>query len=446
MIRTETSLLFVIVVAAVSYVLIITEKVHRTVAALGGASILLLFGRYFGLIPKEKFPSEIHFMAEAVDWNTIGLLFGMMVIVGILKETGVFEFLAIKAAKVSNGDPWKIMLLFSIITAILSAFLDNVTTVLLIAPITISITKSLKLKPVPFLIAEVITSNIGGASTLIGDPPNIIISSGAGLSFNEFIINMGPPIFVALLVTLVFIKFAFRKDLSQKPKNIEKILQINEWDEIKDYTLLKKSLFVLFLVIVLFFLHSKLNLEPATVAISGAVLLLLLSAKHIDNILNQVEWSVLLFFVGLFVIVKGLDVAGLLDMGARAAVGITGGNLAVAMFVILFTSAIASSIVDNIPFTATMVPVVHSISANPMIAAQITQVGSNPLWWALGLGACLGGNGTLIGASANVVVAGISEKMGYPISFKEFLKYGIPVTFITVITAGVILYARTFII
>ncbi|HDL15911.1 MAG TPA: hypothetical protein ENH28_07165, partial [Euryarchaeota archaeon] len=196
-------MLFAIVVAVVSYALIITEKVHRTVAALGGASILLLFGRYFGLIPKEKFPSEIHFMAEAVDWNTIGLLFGMMVIVGILKETGVFEFLAIKAAKISNGDPWKIMLLFSIITAILSAFLDNVTTVLLIAPVTISITKSLKLKPVPFLIAEVITSNVGGASTLIGDPPNIIIGSGAGLSFNEFIINMGPPIVVALLITLV---------------------------------------------------------------------------------------------------------------------------------------------------------------------------------------------------------------------------------------------------
>jgi len=439
-------LLFALIVATVAYALIITEKIHRTVAALGGGSILLLFGAHFGLIEKEKFPTEIHFLAEAVDWNTIGLLLGMMIIVGILKETGVFEFLAVKSAKISRGDPWKIMLLFSTITAILSAFLDNVTTVLLIAPVTVSITQSLKLRPVPYLIAEVIASNVGGASTLIGDPPNIIIGSGAGLSFNEFIINLGPPILVVFLVSVVFLRFAFREDLSKKPGNIKKVMGMNEWDEIKDYALLKKSLFVLSLVILLFFLHSMLHLEPATVAIFGASLLLLISAKHPDDILHQVEWSVLLFFAGLFVIVKGLEEAGLLELAARAAVDATGGNLIVATFVILWASALASAIVDNIPFTATMVPMVHSMSSDPTIAAQIAQAGSNPLWWALALGACLGGNGTLIGASANVVVAGISEKMGYPITFKEFLRYGAPITFISVLISGVILYVRTFVI
>ncbi len=442
----EPAQIFAAAVLLVSYALIVTEKVHRTVAALAGGALIVTLGPFIGLIDRARYPTEVHFMREAVDWNTIGLLLGMMIIVGILKDTGIFEFIAVKTAKLSRGDPWRIMLLFASTTALLSAFLDNVTTVLLIAPVTVSITLSLRLNPVPFLISEVLASNIGGTATLIGDPPNIIIGSGAGLSFNAFIFNLAPIVFVVFLASLLFLRYIFREHLSQKPENIAEVLAMDEWDQIKDPVLLKKSLAVLAFVIILFFLHSALHLEPSTVALLGAALLLLLSFEHPDKALHQVEWSVLLFFAGLFVIVKGVEEAGLIEGLAHMAVKLTGGNLVVAMFVILWVSAVASAIIDNIPFTATMVPLVHSMSSSPELAAQIAQVGGNPLWWALALGACLGGNGTLIGASANVVVAGISERMGYPISFREFLKYGAPVTFLSVLISGVLLYVKTFII
>ena len=442
----EPAQIFAAAVLLVSYALIVTEKVHRTVAALAGGALIVTLGPFIGLIDRARYPTEVHFMREAVDWNTIGLLLGMMIIVGILKDTGIFEFIAVKTAKLSKGDPWRIMLLFASTTALLSAFLDNVTTVLLIAPVTVSITLSLRLNPVPFLISEVLASNIGGTATLIGDPPNIIIGSGAGLSFNAFIFNLAPIVFVVFLASLLFLRYIFREHLSQKPENIAEVLAMDEWDQIKDPVLLKKSLAVLAFVIILFFLHSALHLEPSTVALLGAALLLILSFEHPDKALHQVEWSVLLFFAGLFVIVKGVEEAGLIEGLAHMAVKLTGGNLVVAMFVILWVSAVASGIIDNIPFTATMVPLVHSMSSSPELAAQIAQVGGNPLWWALALGACLGGNGTLIGASANVVVAGISERMGYPISFREFLKYGAPVTFLSVLISGVLLYVKTFII
>lgn len=433
-------------VMLLAYVLIVAERVHRTIVAAGGGALILLFGRYVGLIEREEYPSEIHFMASAIDWNTIGLLLGMMIIVGIIKETGIFEFLAVKAAKLSRGEPLRIMLLFSSITAILSAFLDNVTTVLLIAPVTVSITLNLGLKPVPFLLAEVFASNVGGAATLIGDPPNIIIGSGAGLGFNAFIFNVAPIIVLIFPVLLLLIKLAFREELARESEHISKVMAMNEWDEIKDRALLKNSLLVLGMVIILFFLHSMLHLEPATVALFGAVILLLTSRKHPDEALHQVEWSVLLFFAGLFVMVKGVEEAGLLELAAINAVELTGGNLASATFVILWLSAIASAIVDNIPFTATMIPIVQSMSSNPAVASQIASTGENPLWWALSLGACLGGNATLVAASANVVVAGISERMGYPISFREFFKYGAPITFITVLLSGVLLYVKAFLI
>ncbi|WP_456475424.1 ArsB/NhaD family transporter [Candidatus Pyrohabitans sp.] len=442
----DTPQLFAAAVLLVSYALIVTEKVHRTVAAMGGAALIIALGPHFKLIDSQTYSSEMHFLVEAIDWNTIGLLLGMMIIVGILKDTGVFEYIAVKTAKLSRGDPWKIMLLFASTTALLSAFLDNVTTVLLIAPVTISITLSLKLNPVPFLITEILTSNIGGTATLIGDPPNIIIGSGAGLSFNDFIVNLGPIIIIVFIIIMAFLKIRFKTYLSQKPENIDEILAMDEREQIKDYDLLKKSIFVLSFVITLFFLHSALNLEPSTVALLGAVLLLFLSFEHPDKVLRKVEWSVLLFFAGLFVIVKGVEEAGLIEQTARATVELTGGNLVVAIFIILWVSAIASAIIDNIPFTATMVPLVYTMSSDPVFASQIAQLGTNPMWWALALGACLGGNGTLIGASANVVVAGISERMEYPITFKEFLKYGVPVTLISVSVAGIILYIKTFII
>lgn len=441
-----TSELFSLTILIFAYILIITEKIHRTVVALGGGALILLLGRHFELIEKSEYANEIEFMARAVDWNTLGLLLGMMVIVGIMKDTGFFEFLAIKAAKLSRGKPLKIMLLFSVITALLSAFLDNVTTVLLIAPVTASITLSLGLNPIPFLLAEIFSSNIGGAATFIGDPPNIIIGSGAGLSFNDFILYVAPIIVVIFLLSLLVMRMEFGEELSRNPRGIKKILAKDEWEEIKDYRLLKKSLFVLGVVIVLFFLHSFLHLKAATVAIFGASLLLLISRKHPDEALHQVEWSVLLFFAGLFVMVKGVEEAGLLELAAQEALELTSGSLLLSTFVILWLAAIASAIVDNIPFTATMIPVIHSMSADPAMASQISQVGENPLWWALSLGACLGGNATLIGASANVVVAGISERMGYPISFKEFFKYGAPIAFFSVVLSGLLLYVRIYLI
>ncbi len=436
--------LFAAAVLVVSYALIVTEKVHRTVAAMAGAAAVLMAGGKLGIIDPARYPTELHFLQEAVDWNTIGLLLGMMIIVGLLKDTGFFEFIAVKIAKLSKGDPWKIMLLFASATAVLSAFLDNVTTVLLIAPVTVSIMLTLELNPVPFLISEVIASNIGGTATLIGDPPNIIIGSGAGLGFNEFILNLAPIVAVVFVISLAYLRLVFRHELAKKPGSLEEVMRMNEWEQIRDRGLLIKCLGVLLMVIVLFFLHTTLGVEPSTVALFGAALLLLITFEHPDRALNQVEWSVLLFFAGLFVIVKGVEEVGLIERAATLAVDATGGSLGTAMLVVLWSSAMASAVVDNIPFTATMVPMIHSMSASPELASQIARVEGNPLWWALSLGACLGGNATLIGASANVVVAGISERMGYPITFREYLKYAAPITFITLLVAGVLLYVKTF--
>jgi len=436
--------LFAALVLLISYALIVTEKVHRTVAAMAGGAAVLIAGTRLGIIDPARYPTELHFLREAVDWNTIGLLLGMMIIVGLLKDTGFFEFIAVKIAKLSKGNPWRIMLLFSTATAVLSAFLDNVTTVLLIAPVTVSIMLTLELNPVPFLISEVIASNIGGTATLIGDPPNIIIGSGAGLGFNEFILNLAPIVAVVFLISLLYLRLVFRRVLEQEPGNLEEVMRMNEWEQIRDRALLAKCLGVLALVILLFFLHTPLGIEPSTVALFGASLLLLITFEHPDKVLNQVEWSVLLFFAGLFIIVRGVEEVGLIEKAAELAVDATGGSLSAAMFVVLWSSALASAVVDNIPFTATMVPLIHSMSSSPGLAAQIAEVEGNPLWWALSLGACLGGNATLIGASANVVVAGISERMGYPITFREYLKYAAPITFITLLVAGVLLYVKTF--
>jgi len=429
----------------VSYALIVSEKIHRTVAALIGAILMVILGNHTGFLDHEKFPTNMEFVAQAVDWNTIGLLMGMMIIVGVLKETGFFEFIAIKTAKVARGNPWRIMLTFSVVTALLSAFLDNVTTVLLITPVTISITGTLGLNPIPYLMAEVLASNIGGAATLIGDPPNIMIGSGAGLSFNDFIMNLGPIIIIVLIASIVAFKIVFRRDIRQPVSNIQEVMAMDEWEQIKDMTILKKSLGVMGFTIVMFFMHHSLHIEPSIVAIMGATLLLLVTSHHPDRALHEVEWTVLLFFVGLFVIVKGVEEVGIIEKAAQLAVDLTQGDLSVALMVIMWVSAIASAIVDNIPFTATMIPLIHNMSADPSMASQLTAHTINPLWWSLALGACLGGNGSLIGASANVVVAGISERMGYPITFMDFLKVGAPIMFLTVAISSVLLYIWTFV-
>jgi Na+/H+ antiporter NhaD/arsenite permease-like protein len=378
-------------------------------------------------------------VVESIDFNTIGLLLGMMIIVGVIAETGVFQYAGIKAAKKAKGDIWKIMILFSVLTAIASAFLDNVTTVLLMVPVTISIARVLSINPIPLIISQVLISNVGGTATLIGDPPNIMIASGAGLTFNDFITRLAPEISVAFLVSLLVLKFMFRNYLKQKPETIEKLKELNENEQLGDRAMIKKSLGVLGGVIVLFVFHGALNVEPSVIALAGAGFLLVITRATPEIALGHVSWTTLLFFAGLFVIVSGMEHAGVIEFLAGEAIAITGGELIPTVLLVVWMSAFASAFVDNIPYTATMIPLIQSVSLDPVLADQIGRFVTNPLWWALAIGAGLGGNGTLVGASANLVSAGLSERMGYPITFKQFFKVGFPYMLITTAIASILL-------
>ncbi|AEC51809.1 transport protein [Pyrococcus sp. NA2] len=402
------------------YMAIISERIHRTVAAMVGASIVLMLG----IVPWEKVP-------EYLDLDTILLLTGMMVIVNISKESGLFEYVAIKVAKISKGDPLKVLILFSITTAVVSAFLDNVTTVLLLTPMLLYITRQMMVNPVPYLLAEIFASNIGGTATLIGDPPNIMIASAANLSFNEFIANMTPIAFSDLLVMILLVYVLYRKTFRSRIE-VKSVMYLDEREAIRDKELFRKSIIVIGFVILTFFLHDTLGIEPAVVALVGASILLLWSKIPPEVALEKVEWATLFFFGGLFIIVGGLEETGLIDAVGRWLVGhISNENEAILM--ISWISALLSAIIDNIPFTATMIPLIKSMSAHLNIY---------PLWWALSLGACLGGNGTAIGASANVVVLGIAYRENIKISFKDFLKIGMIVMILTVGLGTLILMAR----
>ncbi|MCL6479223.1 MAG: ArsB/NhaD family transporter [Peptococcaceae bacterium] len=399
-----------------TYAMIIAEKIHRTVVALAGAAIVILAG----IISQEQ-------AVEAIDFNTIGLLVGMMIIVGITRHTGVFEYLAVVAARLSKGEPIAIMISLSTITAVLSAFLDNVTTVLLIVPVTFAIANELKINVMPFLIAEVVASNIGGTATLIGDPPNIMIGSATGLGFMDFVIALTPVVVVIHIATMIWLKFLYGKQMAAEPELKKKIMMMDANEQIKDTRLLKKSLFAIGVTILGFFLHQYLHLESATVALSGATLLLLLTRDEPEHALAAVEWPVIFFFVGLFIIVGALEHVGIIEAIARKSLEITGGAMVPTGLLILWLSAIASAFVDNIPFVATMIPLIQDMGR----LGGITDL--NPLWWSLSLGACLGGNGTLIGASANVVVAGMAEKRGVVITFIHFTKVAFPMMIMSII-------------
>ncbi len=399
------------------YSLIISEKIHRTVIAFIGAVLLLVFK----ILPQDK-------AIESIDFNTIGLLIGMMIIVNILRRTGVFEYVAIKAAKMVKGDPWKILVAFAAITAVASAFLDNVTTILLIVPVTLVITETLELNPIPFILPLVFASNIGGTATLIGDPPNIMIGSATGLGFMDFIINLAPVIIVIFFVTIIIMRFMYKKKLQITDDKRLKIMAMNENLAIRDKTLLKKCLVVLGITISGFVLHQYLGFESATVALTGAALLLLISKVDPEEVLVEIEWPTIFFFIALFILVGGLEAVGVINFLANGLLGITGDNMLLMMILILWGSAILSSFLDNIPFVATMIPLLKSIGA--MSAVSIT-----PLWWALALGACLGGNGTLVGASANVIAGGLLSKHGHKLSFMEFTKVGLPVMLASVVLA-----------
>ncbi len=418
----QTQVIFATAVFLLTYAVIVSEKIHRAVAALVGAAFLALTGI---MNPEEA--------VHAIDFNTIGLLVGMMIIVGITRQTGVFEYLAIKAARQARGEPLRIMAALSLVTAVLSAFLDNVTTVLLIVPVTFAIAGQLQISPIPFLIAEIIASNIGGTATLIGDPPNIMIGSQTHLGFMDFVINLTPVIAVIYILTIFFLRLIYRRQLVARPELQEKIMLLNERDEIKDPVLLKKCLLVLFLTITGFVLHQYLHLESSVIALSGASLLLLLTREDPEHALHAVEWPVIFFFVGLFVVVGALEKVGVIEAVARFSLEVTQGQLVPAAMLILWISALASAFVDNIPFVATMIPLIHDMGRLGGMANL------DLLWWSLSLGACLGGNGTIIGASANVVVIGMAEKRGHPISFLGYMKVAFPLMLMSILVSTVYL-------
>jgi len=420
------------------YAILVTEVLHRMTLALFGAAITIVVGVAVGLFPPQE---TVHFAVQAIDFNTIGLLLGMMIIVGVIAETGIFQYAGIKAAKRAKGDIWKIMLMFSILTAVVSGFLDNVTTVLLMVPVTISIARVLSINPVPMILAEVLASNVGGTATLIGDPPNIMIGSAAGLTFNDFIVYLAPEIIGAFLVSIVVMKLLFRKYIKQKPANVEQLLQLDENAELRDRSLIKKSLGVLGGVIILFVFHGALNIEPSVIALAGAGFLLVITRISPEIALGHVAWSTLIFFVGLFIIVSGVEQAGVMEFLAQEAIKITGGEIVPTVLLVVWMSAFASAFIDNIPYAATMIPLIENVSMDPVLAEQISKFATNPLWWALAMGAGLGGNGTLVGASANLVSAGLSERMGYPISFNAFLKVGFPLMLVTTAVASMLLIA-----
>jgi Na+/H+ antiporter NhaD/arsenite permease-like protein len=399
----------------ITYVLIVTERVPRIVSGLLGGMAMILFGV---LSQEEAF--------QAVDWNVIFLLVGMMVIASILRHTGLFQWIAIQAVKLGKGDPFRVLLILSVVIAVTSALLDNVTIVVLAAPVALFVAASLRVSPLPFLIAAILASNIGGTATLVGDPPNILIGSAAGIDFLTFVTNLAPISLLILAGFLGLARFLFRNDLRARKDRVTDIAALEVDTLITDSTLLRKSLIVMAGVIVGFLLHGALHLEPATIALAGATILLLWGRSDPHEALQDVEWTTLFFFIGLFITVQAVVKVGIIEAVAEAALRLTGGSLPLTSMLLLWLSAFASGIVDNIPYTATMIPVVENLGMSMPIM---------PLWWSLALGACLGGNITLVGAAANVVVANLAEKSGHPISFRKFLGYGLATTLMSLVLA-----------
>ncbi len=407
--------IFVAVIAV-----IVSEKLHRAACALIGAMLLVLIGI---LSPSEAL--------GFIDFNTIGVLIGMMMFVAVVKNSGIFEFLAVKAAKIAKGNPWKIMIYFMIITALLSAFLDNVTTVLLIGPMTFSICKTLELNPVPYLLTQIISSNVGGTSTLIGDPPNIMLGSAADISFLQFCIYDGPIVIIVMIASIITFRFIYKKGLSVAPEKMELIMQMDEKSEIRDQVLFIKSVVMICLVAFAFIMHDTLGFKTSIIALSCAALMILIGKQDVEETVHDVEWPTIVFFAFLFIVVGGLEKVGIIHMMAEAMMGATGSHYVVLMIVILWVSALCSAVLDNIPFVATLIPLIQTMSAEGIDVW--------PLWWAVSIGACFGGNGTIIGASANVVLTGIANRRGYPITFIDYLKIGLPLMLLSIVLATIYL-------
>ncbi|MGZ3286968.1 MAG: SLC13 family permease [Xanthobacteraceae bacterium] len=425
------------VILCVTYGVIIWDKLNRAIVALLGASVMI----FVGALDQDE-------AVKGIDWNTIGLLTGMMILVSISRRSGMFEYLAIWSAQKAKASPAGILVLLQITTAVVSALLDNVTTVLLVVPVTLAITNELDVPPYPFLFAEVFASNIGGTATLIGDPPNILIGSLVGLDFNAFLIHLAPVIVVIMAVQTLMIHLLWGRALKSTPARRALVMGMSAEGAIVDWTLLKQSLVVLTAVIAGFVLARPLHLEPATIAMGGAAALMLLDnwqhhnekqSANVHKTFGDVEWITIFFFVGLFIVVHGVEVGGLLHLLANELVAATGGNLAHAGYAILWASAFLSAIVDNIPFVATMIPLIKSMGPAFGGADQI-----QPLWWCLSLGACLGGNGTLIGASANLTVAGIAERNSIPFRFMTYTLYGMPMMIVSIAISHLYVWWRYF--
>lgn len=411
-----------------SYVAISTEVINKTIVALLGASLYMTLGILKGT---EAF--------GFIDWNVIFLLVSMMIIVNISRHTGMFQYLAIRMAKLARGEPILILVLLAVVTALVSAFLDNVTTILITAPVTILIAVELGISPVPFLVCGAIASNIGGAATLIGDPPNMIIGSAAGLTFMDFLLNLSPVILLILVVFSLMAYLLFRRSLKVPATAKARVMSFDERKAIENRPLLVKSLAVLALVIAGFLLHGLIRVEASVIALSGASLLMLLSdRREVEAVFREVEWGTIFFFIGLFVLVGGLVKLGLIGAMARFLLGLTRGNLPRTSLTVVWASGLLSAFIDNVPYVATMTPLIESLGA--LLGAGNIQ----PLWWSLALGACLGGNGTLIGASANVVAAGLARKSGYRVSFLDFTKYGALFALMSLLLSSAYIWLRYF--
>ncbi len=409
-------MIIAVIIFIVVYALLIMEKMNKAVAVILGASLYLVFH----FIP-------FHEAVEHIDMNVIFLLIGMMMIVKVTEQSGVFEFVAIKSAKMVKANPIYFLGVLFLITAVFSALLDNVTTVLLISPVTLLLASQMEIAALPFIITEIIASNIGGTATLIGDPPNIMIGSAAGLSFMDFIVNVAPAILVISLIVMFLMVFIFRKQMVVSDLNKQRILSMDESKMIHNPELMKKSLTILGLVILGFLLHGFLETEPSVIALAGACLLILWADEDLEDLLKKVEWDTILFFIGLFIMVGVLEYAGVIESMADKMIEFTQGDLMKTSAALLFVSGIFSGILDNIPLVATFIPIVK------IIGASTTPEALQPLWWSLALGSCLGGNGTLVGASANVIMFGFAKKNKVPLSFKGYLLYGVPLTLLTLV-------------
>lgn len=424
-------------ILVISYIILFTEKLNRAVVALLGAGVMI----FTGILTQET-------AIEGIDFNTLALLIGMMTIVGIAEKSGMFQFVAVWSAQKIRANPRGLMIVLSLVTAVFSALLDNVTTVLLIVPVTFQITRKLKINPYPYLIIEIFASNIGGTATLIGDPPNILIGSALNLSFMDFVYELTPVVAITMLVLIAAFDFIWGRHMTTTEKNKQAVMKISAIDTITDWPLLRKSLFVLVAVIIGFMAAEHLHIANGTIAMFGASVLLLLytagrsheEREHkIEEAFALVDWTTIFFFAGLFAIVYGLEEAGVLALLGNKFVEVTDGSIEKAAMLVVWISAFVSTAIDNIPFVATMIPLLKSME--PSMGGREAMM---PVWWALSLGACFGGNGSLIAASANVIVAGMAQREGHPISFGRFLIWSIPTMLITVGIAALYLHLRHF--